>query len=97
MDDLITIDRQFVLDAISIGLSGYITDDDMLTLEGMGIAVSEMPPAQPEIIRCKDCLLRYASCQMVIRQGNALLFFTKDEDYCSYGKEKRNEEDPNII
>lgn len=42
-DDYITIKRQFVLDAINIGLSGYISDDDKLTLEGMGITVSEMP------------------------------------------------------
>lgn len=54
-DDYITIKRQFVQDAIAIGLSGYITDDDKLTLEGMGIAVSELPSAQPEIVRCKDC------------------------------------------
>lgn len=43
MDDYITVKRQFVLDAINIGLSGYVSDDDKLTLEGMGITVSEMP------------------------------------------------------
>jgi len=47
-DDYITVKRQFVLDAINIGLSGYISDDDILTLEGMGIAVSDLPSAQPE-------------------------------------------------
>lgn len=45
-----------------------------------------LPSAQPEIVRCKDCYLRYTSCPMVVRYGNALTFFTGDEDFCSYGK-----------
>lgn len=43
MNDYIMIDRKVVLDAINIGLSGYITNDDKLFLEGMGLAVSGMP------------------------------------------------------
>ena len=50
------------------------------------IWLKELPSAQPEIIKCKDCYLRYTSCPMVMRHGNALIFFTKDEDFCSRGK-----------
>ena len=38
------------------------------------------------VVRCKDCAIRYDSCPMVVRNGNCLTFFTKDEDFCSYGK-----------
>lgn len=41
---------------------------------------------EDNMVECKDCLLRYTSCPMVVRNGNYLTFFTKDEDFCSYGK-----------
>ena len=55
-------------------------------LSEMALRVYKIPSAQPEIIRCKDCYLRYTSCPMVVRNGNCLTFFTKDEDFCSYAK-----------
>lgn len=45
--------------------------------------IDSMPSVQPEIIRCKDCYLRYTSCPMVVRIGNILEFFTQDNDFCS--------------
>lgn len=42
------------------------------------------------VVRCKDCNLRYTSCPMVVRNGNALIFFSEDEDFCSYGKGEDN-------
>lgn len=39
-----------------------------------------------EVIRCKECAIRYDACPMVVRNGNYLTFFTKDDDFCSYGK-----------
>ena len=39
-----------------------------------------------DVIRCKDCAIRFDACPMVVRNGNYLTFFTKDDDFCSYGK-----------
>ena len=47
-----------------------------------------LPSAQPEIIRCKDCAIRYDSCPMVVRIGNNVEFFTDDNDFCSRGRRK---------
>ena len=35
-----------------------------------------------DVIRCKNCAIRYDACPMVVRNGNYLTFFTKDEDFC---------------
>ncbi len=67
-DDYITIKRQFVLDAIDIGLSGCITNDDKLTLEGMGIAVSDLPSVQSEAgiqMSSTDCISRQAVIEFI--------------------------------
>ena len=46
-----------------------------------------------EVVRCKDCLLRYNACPMVVREISAsgtplITFFTEDNDYCSRGKKQ---------
>lgn len=41
-----------------------------------------------EVVRCKECAIRYTSCPMVVRSGGMFAFFTKDDDYCSYGVAK---------
>lgn len=47
-------------------------------------ALSSLPSAQPEIIRCKDCINRvdkFDLCQLVPGTWKA-------DDYCSYGERK---------
>ena len=44
-----------------------------------------------EVVRCKDCVLRWSACPMVVRSmdengGLRVSFFTEDDDYCSRGK-----------
>ena len=73
MSDL--IDRQAAIDAIESCEPGEES-----------FVIMSLTSVQTEIIRCKDCYLRYTSCPMVVRNGNYLTFFTKDEDFCSYGK-----------
>ena len=41
-----------------------------------------------EIIRCKECAIRYDSCPMVVRIGGNVDFFTDDNDFCSRGRRK---------
>ena len=90
-DDYITIKRQFVLDAINIGLSGYISDDDKLTLEGMGIAVSELPSAQPETFEwCHDCK-EYDKEQHCCHRWSQQIRKTIEELEASYPQEAKDE------
>ena len=90
-DDYITIKRQFVLDAIDIGLSGYITDDDKLTLEGMGIAVSEIQSAQPETFEwCHDCK-EYDQEQHCCHRWSQQILKTIEELEASYPQEAKDE------
>ena len=41
-----------------------------------------------DVIRCKDCAIRYDACPMVVRAGNTVAFFTDDNDFCSRGRRK---------
>ena len=45
-----------------------------------------------EVVRCKDCAIRYDACPMVVRAGNTVAFFTDDNDFCSRGRRKGEEE-----
>ena len=54
--------------------------------------VETIPTADAvEVVRCKDCVLRWSACPMVVRSmdengGLRVSFFTEDDDYCSRGK-----------
>lgn len=39
-----------------------------------------------EVVRCKDCAIRFDSCPMVVRFGRLIQLFTEDEDFCSRGR-----------
>lgn len=52
-DDLIS--RTAALDIINAELNGWLTEDERLHLEGVGMGIESLPTAQPEIIRCRDC------------------------------------------
>ena len=41
-----------------------------------------------EVVRCKDCALRYDSCPMAVRVSGYVQFFTEDDDFCSRGRRR---------
>ena len=41
-----------------------------------------------DVVRCKECAIRYDSCPMVVRVGGYRSFFTEDDDFCSRGRRK---------
>lgn len=45
-----------------------------------------------EVVRCKDCAIRYDACPRVIRVGGYISFVTEDNDFCSGGKRKGEED-----
>ena len=48
--------------------------------------INALPPAQPEIIRCKDCVHYYGEPG----NPNIICFQMHEDDFCSYG-ERREE------
>ena len=45
-----------------------------------------------EVVRCKDCTIRYDACPMVFRASGYVHFFTEDDDFCSRGKRRTDGE-----
>lgn len=91
MDDL--IDRQAAIDAMLAEVDDVARPNIELRWWNLGLTRASvilklLPSAQPEIIRCKDCAIRYDSCPMVVRVGGYISFFTEDEDFCSRGRRK---------
>ena len=88
-EDLIS--RQVAIDEISRWL-GYL-DDDMISRIQLGLM--RLPSAQPEIVRCKDCLYgeqdeigrwfcRSFGCQVGDENGNG---------FCADGERKDGKQD----
>lgn len=73
------IERQDAIDAAA----NTIPDDwfDMLYSK-----LEALPPAQPEIIRCKDCVHYYGEPG----NPNIICFQMHEDDWCSY-RERREE------
>ena len=46
----------------------------------------EMPPAQPEIIRCKDC--KYNATSKKCLNPNSFFLVPTDDDFCSYAEKR---------
>ena len=80
MDNLIS--RQAAIDAI---------ERNACNTQRMIDAVKQLPSAQPEIIRCKDCIYQKESwCGIKYCEANGD-HIGKDYDYCSNVRRKDNE------
>ena len=81
MSDL--IDRQAAIDEL-VKMLGYCFQADEEVLDAVVTTVRELPYAQPEIIRCRDC--RYYNseekeCLDLLGHGRRW----EEDDFCSYG------------
>lgn len=70
-------------------------NDDGKTAFRMGITALELfgnaeqlPSAQPEIIRCKDCKYYYNTDPESIPTANIICSQMHEDDYCSYAERK---------
>lgn len=84
------ISRQAAIDAIN-HICPVDTEYDCTLLDRVDVryVLSELPSAQPEIIRCKDCKHRYIeneiwTCPFGLAGG--------PDFYCGYGAERRTDE-----
>ena len=79
------ISRQAAIDAVSRGCQefrGIFAECEK--------NLNELPPAQPEIIRCKDC--KYADDDCVCQHSMGLVI-QDDDDYCSYAERRTDGRD----
>lgn len=49
--------------------------------------IKALPPAQPEIIHCKDCVHYYGEPG----NPNIICFQMHEDDFCSYGERREND------
>ena len=94
MDD--TVSRQEATDALrKMQTYKMFEGDDVLLIDQAGAMTELMllPPAEPQIIRCKDCKHRdkYGCCKYW--KGLAMVdipIATDDNDFCSHAKRKND-------
>ena len=89
MDDLIS--RQAAIDALD-EIEAEVADGYGYQYAKWREYFVEMPSAQPEIIRCKDCKHHhYSECEIPYCDRIDYGYGWKDEDFCSHGERKDGE------
>ena len=89
MDDLIS--RQAAIDALD-EIEAEVADGYGYQYAKWREYFVEMPSAQPEIIRCKDCKYHhYSECEIPYCDRIDYGYGWKDEDFCSHGERKDGE------
>lgn len=90
MDDYIS--RQAAIDICANAIDlwhGQLGEGALIAVRDK---IKELPPAQPEIVHCKDC--RYSEYDTIYGErychydGKAEI--VSDEHYCGYGKERQD-------
>ena len=91
MNDLIS--RQAANDAMAQLQAGAYSKAEFMAIRKAWKRIKKLPPAEPEIIYCKDCRHRddHGCCKYWkgLSMGETLIA-TDDDDFCSYA-ERRND------
>lgn len=92
-----TIYRQSAIDAIEKILPANPTRNDYIQGIAVGAAlaaayIEQLPPAQPDIIRCKDCRYWERDTLRGGRRGKCKLTYiaVKGDYYCAVAQEKED-------
>ena len=80
------INRQDAIDAFDIC---DLTPDGGVDINDALEILKNLPSAEPEIIRCKDCKYNASSHKCLNPDGFFLI--PKDDDFCSYAERGKNE------
>lgn len=64
---------------------GYISKSEMQW------KLMELPSAEPDIIRCKDCKYYYNTSPENIPTANIICFQMHEDDYCSYAERRADD------
>lgn len=84
MNDLIS--RQAAINAVfesAVGRQMLAGHKDIITI------LKYLPSAQPEIIRCKDCVHNFEG----LFRCDRVTFYNEKDDFCSKAKMKRRDEE----
>ncbi len=79
------ISRQTILDALD-EIESEVADGDGFQYEKWRKYFGELPSAQPEIIRCKDC--KYNATSKKCLNPNSFFLVPADDDFCSYAERR---------
>ena len=99
------VSREAAIDVLSVGkelLSRVLDDIDVVDTDrekyswGLGLIesyikdIEELPPAQPEIVRCKDCKNWHTNCLPVCEKHgcDVISDYTKPDDFCSWAERR---------
>ena len=97
MDDLIS--RQAAIDAADrADYTGLAIEDVKKVTDEVVKELKQLPPVQPEIIRCKDCKWYelpshkiYENCVRWMKR-NGILLPIKPDDFCSRAERREDEQ-----
>jgi len=84
MNDLIS--RQAAIDALEQAKEQYF--DRRVIIGKMQDVVSNLPSAQPEIIRCKNCIYYRQEIDMCDEPHSTAHNIVHEDDYCSRAERK---------
>lgn len=79
------LDEDDVIDIINFECGKWIGLSKTIEKE-----IKALPPAQPEIIRCKDCKFNASSKKCL--NPDSFFLVPADDDFCSYGKRRGEQE-----
>lgn len=86
-DDLIS--RQAAIAYAISGLTREIDGENWIRVSEVRESIKALSSPQPEIIRCKDCKIRYTDrCGMF--DVEAEWEWTEDNGFCQYGERKES-------
>lgn len=92
MDDLVSRQvaiEEFVKHCYPVRYN-YNSVESGMTLTGIKQVINEMPSAQPEIIRCKDCA-RYVPSESEFEKGTCDGRQVSKRHFCGYAKRRAND------
>lgn len=86
MGDL--IDRQAAIDALHTRFKDGFNEDKWWNSTHVLAAIEGLPSAQPEIIRCKECIRYHEPSCLMVYDGKE---WAEDNGFCHAGKRRTDE------
>lgn len=89
----VLISKQVAIDAVHENYDAILDfkSDGRTIADSFEDIINALPPAQPEIIRCKDC--KYNATSKKCLNPNSFFLVPADDDFCSHAERRTNATD----